>query len=61
MGFQTELITMEKGALIPPLGRFLSKNIPSIYFLVGKLFPLLVGQVAYLLRKQNLTNAKTPI
>jgi len=61
VGHQTKLITMEKGALIPPIGRFLSKNIPSIYFLVCRIFPFLVGQVAYLLRKQNLTNAKTHI
>lgn len=50
---KTKLITTEKGALIPPLGRFLSKNIPSIYFLICKMFPFLVGQVAYLLRKRN--------
>jgi ubiquinone/menaquinone biosynthesis C-methylase UbiE/GNAT superfamily N-acetyltransferase len=53
VGTQTKLITMEKGALIPPIGRFLSKNIPSIYFLVCRIFPFLVGQVAYLLRKDN--------
>jgi ubiquinone/menaquinone biosynthesis C-methylase UbiE len=59
VGFSTKLIAMEKGALIPPIGRFLSKNIPSIYFLVCRIFPFLVGQVAYLLRKQNSTDDKT--
>ncbi|MBU2524819.1 hypothetical protein KKG71_06530 [Patescibacteria group bacterium] len=50
---KTKLITTEKGALIPPIGRFLSKYIPSIYFLVSSLFPFLVGQVAYLLKKEK--------
>lgn len=53
VGTQTKFITVEKGALIPPIGRFLSKHIPSIYFLICKIFPFLVGQVAYLLRKEN--------
>ena len=51
VGTKTELIAVIHGALIPPLGRFLSKNIPSIYFVIAKIFPLLVGQVVYVLKK----------
>lgn len=53
IGSSTKFIAMEKGALVPPIGRFLSKNIPSIYFLISRIFPFLVGQVAYLLKKQK--------
>lgn len=38
------------GQIIPPLGRFLSKTMPSIYFCVQKL-PFLQGLVCYVLRK----------
>lgn len=53
VGSATKFIAVEKGALVPPVGRFLSKNIPSIYFLISRIFPFLVGQVAYLLKKEN--------
>jgi ubiquinone/menaquinone biosynthesis C-methylase UbiE len=39
------------GPLLPPIGRFLSRQLPSAYFLVQKLFPLLVGQMTTVLRK----------
>ncbi|MFA5832074.1 MAG: class I SAM-dependent methyltransferase [Bacteroidota bacterium] len=51
IGTMTELITIQNGALIPPLGRFLSRRAPSLYFLIAKAFPLLVGQVVYVLKK----------
>ncbi len=38
-------------ALIPPLGRFLSSKLPSLYFLVQKIVPFSVGHVIYVLRK----------
>ena len=47
----TKLISIEKGMLIPPIGRFLSKNMSSIYFIFSRLFPFLNGQVAYILQK----------
>ena len=47
----TKLISIEKGMLIPPIGRFLSKNMSSMYFIFSRLFPLCVGQVAYILQK----------
>lgn len=49
-----ELVGVFSGALIPPVGRFLSAYLPGLYFLVAALFPFLVGQVAYLLRKKAL-------
>lgn len=52
LGSSTELVAISNGALIPPLGRFLSKYLPSMYFPVSAVFPFLVGQVAYLLRKR---------
>ncbi|MBF0544812.1 MAG: class I SAM-dependent methyltransferase [Candidatus Riflebacteria bacterium] len=39
------------GALVPPIGRFFSKHLSSLYFLIHKLFPFLVGQVTYVLKK----------
>ena len=48
----TELLGVYRGALVPPLGRRLSKWLPSMYFVAAGCFPFLVGQVAYLLRKR---------
>ena len=39
------------GQLIPPVGRFLSQHLPSLYFLVRAVFPFLVGRVTTVLRK----------
>ena len=50
---RTSLVGIYHGALIPPLGRFLSSHAGSLYFLVAGLCPALVGQVAYLLRKNS--------
>lgn len=46
-------VTLTHGALVPPLGRFLSAWAPSIYFLVSGVFPFLVGQVTVVLRKSD--------
>jgi len=51
VGTSTVLLGTYRGAIIPPLGRFLSKNLPASYFLVSSLFPASVGEVVYLLRK----------
>ena len=48
----TKLISLEHGMLIPPLGRFLSYRMSSFYFIFSKLFPFLIGQVAYILQKK---------
>ncbi len=50
-GRQTEVVTVERGALIPPVGRFLSRVLPSFYFVVQGLVPPLAGQTTTLLRK----------
>jgi ubiquinone/menaquinone biosynthesis C-methylase UbiE len=52
VGADTEIIGVYPGALVPPVGRFLSAHLPSVYFLVAAIFPFLVGQVAYLLKKK---------
>jgi ubiquinone/menaquinone biosynthesis C-methylase UbiE len=39
------------GQLIPPVGRFFSKRLPSLYFLVRAVFPFLVGRVTTVLQK----------
>jgi ubiquinone/menaquinone biosynthesis C-methylase UbiE len=51
VGCGTRLIAVSRGALVPPVGRFLSKYLPSTYFLIAAAFPFLVGQVAYVLQK----------
>ena len=52
VGSDMEIISVDKGALIPPIGRFLSTYLGSFYFIVSKLCPFLVGQVTYLLKKK---------
>ena len=47
----TKLISIKKGMLVPPIGRFISSNLNHSYFLVAKVFPFLVGQVGYILKK----------
>jgi ubiquinone/menaquinone biosynthesis C-methylase UbiE len=51
VGSLTRPVRTCRGALLPPIGRFLSKYMSSIYFLVARLFPALVGQVTYVLTK----------
>ena len=51
VGTQTEVVCRKRGALLPPLGRALSRYLPSLYFPVCRLLPFLVGQVTVILRK----------
>ncbi|MEW6556115.1 MAG: class I SAM-dependent methyltransferase [Elusimicrobiota bacterium] len=51
VGSETSVFKVYRGALVPPVGRFISKNIPSFYFILQKLFPFLVGQMVTILRK----------
>jgi SAM-dependent methyltransferase len=53
VGSSTQSLGTYRGALVPPLGRFLSRWLPSTYFAVSAVFPFLCGQVAYLLRKNE--------
>jgi SAM-dependent methyltransferase len=52
VGRDTEVVTRVRGALVPPLGRWLSKSAPWLYFLVQALLPVTVGQVTTILRKK---------
>jgi ubiquinone/menaquinone biosynthesis C-methylase UbiE len=51
VGRETQLVAREKGALVPPLGRRLSRYLPSLYFLVQRIVPPAVGQVTTVLKK----------
>ena len=52
VGTDMEIIAISNGSLIPPIGRFLSTYFGSLYFVVHKLCPFLVGQFTYVLKKK---------
>lgn len=52
-GSQTDIVARKRGALVPPLGRRLSRIAPSLYFLVEALVPAASGQVTTILRKKT--------
>jgi ubiquinone/menaquinone biosynthesis C-methylase UbiE len=51
VGTHTVICAIFPGSLVPPVGRFLSKNLPSLYFLVRRLITPLAGQVTTVLQK----------
>lgn len=51
VGSRTQVLGKFRGALLPPIGRFLSKHFSSSYFLVHKALPFLAGYVTTVLRK----------
>ena len=51
VGSKTNIFGAFNGALVPPIGRFLSKRMPSVYFLVQALLPFCVGQKVTILKK----------
>ncbi len=52
VGEATVLLARYPGALIPPIGRFLSaRSLPALYFLLQQLFPPAVGQMTVVLRR----------
>ena len=53
VGKATQLQGIYRGALVPPVGRFLSKHLPCAYFPLAAMAPFLVGQVTYLLTKKR--------
>ena len=53
VGAQTEVCRTFRGPLVPPIGRFLSKYLPSIYFTIHALLPFLAGQMITVLRKRK--------
>ncbi|HYB95501.1 MAG TPA: class I SAM-dependent methyltransferase [Vicinamibacterales bacterium] len=50
---RTAWVTRFRGALIPPLGRFLSRHARPLYFVVHGLMPFLSGHVVVVLRKPS--------
>jgi ubiquinone/menaquinone biosynthesis C-methylase UbiE len=50
-GSQATVVYRKRGALIPALGRFLSRFAPALYFPVCTLCPPLVGQMTVVLKK----------
>lgn len=52
VGDKTDIVCQNNGALIPPIGRRLSRYLPSLYFLIRTLLPFLVGSKATLLKKR---------
>ena len=51
VGSATEVVSRARGALVPPLGRRLSRFAPSLYFLTQTLLPFTAGQVSTVLKK----------
>ena len=52
VGSSSDLICQTRGAMVPPVGRAVSKYLPSIYFLLRAMFPFLVGSKATLLQRR---------
>ena len=52
VGTRTSVVCRTRGALIPPLGRALSRYCSSLYFPLCRLCPPLVGQMTVVLRKR---------
>jgi len=52
VGTATQFVARERGALVPPVGRALSRYAPSLYFLVQSLLPPVVGQFTTALKKR---------
>lgn len=53
VGLETTQHCRTYGALIPPIGRFLSTYLQPLYFIVQKTLPFCVGQVVTVLQKQT--------
>ena len=51
-GNRAKLVKISNGALVPPVGRFLSAYLPSLYFLFCRFMPFLVGQKTTILKKE---------
>ena len=49
---RTKIKGIFKGAIIPPIGRLISKRFPCLYFLLQSLFPFLAGQITCVLQKK---------
>jgi ubiquinone/menaquinone biosynthesis C-methylase UbiE len=49
-----DLVHTSRGSLIPPVGRFLSKYLPALYFPVSAVLPFMAGQTTSLIRKAEI-------
>ncbi|HMA21977.1 MAG TPA: hypothetical protein VKO87_14300, partial [Gemmatimonadaceae bacterium] len=52
VGSNTDVVARRRGALVPPLGRRLSRIAPALYFLVQAAMPPASGQVTTILKKR---------
>jgi ubiquinone/menaquinone biosynthesis C-methylase UbiE len=52
VGSKTDVVARRRGALVPPLGRRLSRIAPALYFLVQAAMPPASGQVTTILKKR---------
>jgi ubiquinone/menaquinone biosynthesis C-methylase UbiE len=55
VGTQTAKCQTFRRPLVPPVGRFLSKHLPSAYFAIQSLFPFLAGLMITVLRKSEVS------
>ena len=53
VGSLSDIVCQQNGALVPPLGRAISRYLPSVYFLLRSVIPILVGSKATLLKKRG--------
>jgi SAM-dependent methyltransferase len=53
IGVGTEVVCTERGALVPPLGRALSRWAPGLYFAFQSVLPFAAGQTSTVLRKTS--------
>lgn len=51
VGTTCRFVCAYRGALVPPVGRFLSSRLPSFYFLIRALIPALAGSTTTLLQR----------
>lgn len=51
VGEATSVVCARRGALVPPIGRMLSRYCPALYFPVCAILPFFVGQMTTVLRK----------
>lgn len=56
-GAATDIVGFHAGALVPPIGRYLSKRAGSLYFMLRRALPLLVGQRVAVISKRPLQKA----
>jgi len=53
VGLLSDIVCQSSGALVPPVGRAVSKYLPSAYFPLRAIFPFLGGLKTTLLKKRN--------